>query len=336
VTLSTSVTPPQGLGASCGPASILFNSAIDATPDYTCTFIGSNSGNYTVVVGGIGLGGALFHASALVVQVLGPDFQLSASPSLQTIPQGSSASVLIKVNRISTFNGTVTLSASVVPSGPTVQFNTTSINLDAATKTATVSLMLTALSTTPPGTYTITISGTATVSGVVKTHSPLVTIIISKPTSIHEVAIFSVTATPTSSNVGDKIAYKVIVVNLGDFNETVTVAALVGQTTVDQKNATVLARGNVTVTLTWDTSAYTPGPYVVGAKVLSVQGQTNANNNILMSTAPVTLNSQSQGILSASNLPVITVTLALVAAAIIIIALTLFLRSRRRATVQTS
>jgi len=334
VTLSTSVTPSQGLGASCGPASILFNSAIDSTPDYTCTFTGSNSGNYTVIVGAIGLGGALFHASALVVQVLGPDFQVSASPSLQTIPQGSSASVIMKVNRVSTFNGTVTLSAAVVPSGPTLLFNTTSINLDATTKTATVSLTLTALSTTPPGTYTVTISGTATISGVVKTHSPLVTIIVSRPTSVHDVAIFSVSATPTSPTIGDKVAYTVTVIDPGDFNETVTVAALVGQTTVDQKNVTVLARGNVTLTLTWDTSTYTLGSYVVGAKVLSVQGQTNANNNILMSTAPVTLNSQSQGVFSASNLPVIIATLALIGAAIIIVALTLFFRSRRRATSQ--
>ena len=81
-----------------------------------------------------------------------PDFSLSASPGSLTINQGGNGTSTITVNPVNGFNGSVTLSASGLPSGVTASFNPTS-----ATTTST--LTLTASPTATTGTSTVTITG---------------------------------------------------------------------------------------------------------------------------------------------------------------------------------
>ena len=82
-----------------------------------------------------------------------PDFSLSASPSSVTVTQGSSGTSTITETDINGYSGTVTLSASGLPSGVTASFapNPT---------TSTSTLTLTASSTATTGTATVTITGT--------------------------------------------------------------------------------------------------------------------------------------------------------------------------------
>jgi hypothetical protein len=84
----------------------------------------------------------------------GPDFSLSANPSSLSIAQGSSGTSTITVNPVNGFNGSVTLSASGLPSGVSAQF--------APNPTTTTSTMtITVSGNSPQGTSTVTVTGTS-------------------------------------------------------------------------------------------------------------------------------------------------------------------------------
>jgi subtilase family serine protease len=83
-----------------------------------------------------------------------PSFTLSRSPATLTILQGSFGSTTISINPANGFNGSVTLSASGLPSGVTPSFGTNPA-------TSSSSLTLTASSSATTGTFTVTVTGTA-------------------------------------------------------------------------------------------------------------------------------------------------------------------------------
>ncbi len=105
-----------------------------------------------------------------------PDFTISSSPSSLTFQSGSSATSTIQLTSLSSFSGSVALSASVSPSGLTALLNPTSVNLSSG---GSATSTLTASSSTP-GSYTVTVTGT---SGSLS-HSTTVTVTVTGPTSV--------------------------------------------------------------------------------------------------------------------------------------------------------
>lgn len=112
-----------------------------------------------------------------------PDFAISATPSSQSVAQGGSTTFTVNVTPSNGFSGSVALSVSGLPSGATSAFNPTSI-----TGTGSSTLTVGTATTTPAGTYPLTITGTsgslshtAQVTLVVKGPPPTVTAI--SPTS---------------------------------------------------------------------------------------------------------------------------------------------------------
>jgi hypothetical protein len=83
-----------------------------------------------------------------------PSFSLSDSPNSLSIKQGTSGSSTISINPANGFSGSVTLSASGLPSGVTASFGTN------PTSGSSV-LTLTASSTAAAGSATVTINGTS-------------------------------------------------------------------------------------------------------------------------------------------------------------------------------
>jgi hypothetical protein len=81
-----------------------------------------------------------------------PSFTLSATPASVTISQGSSGTSTITVTPVDGFTGSVTLSASGLPSGVTSGFSTNPT-------TSTSTLTLTASASAATGTSTVTITG---------------------------------------------------------------------------------------------------------------------------------------------------------------------------------
>jgi hypothetical protein len=84
----------------------------------------------------------------------GANFSLSASPTSVSVTQGSTGSSTITVTPSGGFTGSVTLSASGLPSGVTASFGTNPT-------TSTSSVTFTAAATAATGTFTVTITGTS-------------------------------------------------------------------------------------------------------------------------------------------------------------------------------
>ena len=131
-----------------------------------------------------------------------PDFSLSSSPSSQTVTPGSGTSYTVSVSASGGFSGTVGFSVSGLPSGAGATFSPTSITTSGSTTMA-----VTTSSSTPTGTYPLTITGT---SGSL-THTSAVTLVVSAPGS----GDFSISASPGN----------VTVKGSGTANYTVTISS---------------------------------------------------------------------------------------------------------------
>ncbi|HTS38219.1 MAG TPA: hypothetical protein VMH04_21275 [Candidatus Solibacter sp.] len=144
---------PAGMTVGCSPSSI--------TGSGNCTLTVSTSsstaaGTYTLNI--TGTSGTLTHSTSIAITVnavvLPADFTLSASPSSQSVVAGKSTAITTTVAAQNGFTGSVTLTASGLPSGITASFAPASI-----TTSGSSTLTLTSTNTTVAGTYTLTISG---------------------------------------------------------------------------------------------------------------------------------------------------------------------------------
>lgn len=140
-----------------------------------------------------------------------PDFSLSASPSSVTVTQGGNASSTITVNPLNGFTGSVTLSASGLPSGVTAAFGTNPTN-------STSSLTFTASSNATTGTSTVTITGT---SGSL-THTTTISLTVNATATPN----FSLSASPSSLTVkqGTNGSSTITVTPSGGFTGSVTLS----------------------------------------------------------------------------------------------------------------
>jgi CARDB len=330
--------PSTGISVACTPLKLnLTNSGTGETTSLSnCRVTGNQAGNYTVTV--IAASGTVSHATAFQVQVLGPDFTLVSSATVQALSVGTSTTISLTLARQLTLNSNVTLDYSFPGTQPfppavtiSVQPLLTStpsvIPLNSTFPTATATVRLTSDPNAPTGIYSLQLRAFSSRYQI--THLATITIVITTTTSPHDIAAYSVTANPTSTTVGSTIAISILVQNLGKVNETATVVALVGDLSVAQKNITIAPGTNQTVTLNWNTNGFSPGPYTVGVKVLAVPGETVTNNNILRAPTTVTLNAANSSILQSSYFQTAIIVGLIAVVAIVTI---LLLQTRRRAT----
>jgi hypothetical protein len=141
-----------------------------------------------------------------------PDFSLTDSPSSLTVTQGTSGNSTVTVHPVGGFTGSVTLSASGLPSGVTATFGT-----NPTTSTSVVTF--TASSTATTGTSTVTITGT---SGTL-THTTTVSLTISAPAQPD----FSLSASPATVSVvqGNTATSTITVTDTGGFTGSVSLSA---------------------------------------------------------------------------------------------------------------
>lgn len=93
----------------------------------------------------------------------GPDFTVSASPGSQTVTRGGKATYTVTVGSLSGFTGSVSLSASGLPSRAAASFNPSSVTPPSNSST-TSTLTITTNAKAGTGTSTITIKGTYSAS----------------------------------------------------------------------------------------------------------------------------------------------------------------------------
>jgi len=207
-----------------------------------------------------------------------PSFTLSDSPSSLTITQGGSGSSTITVHDVNGFSGSVTLSASGLPSGVTASFGTNPT-------TGTSVLTLTASATATTGAATVTITGT---SGSLTASTTLALTVNSSATPN-----FSVSASPTSVTVtqGSSGTSTITVTSTGGFNSATTLSASglpSGVTATFSTNpVTPPANGSASSTLTLTAS----GSATVGTATVTITGTSGSTSH--SATITLTVNASS-------------------------------------------
>jgi regulation of enolase protein 1 (concanavalin A-like superfamily) len=158
---------PSGVTASFSPNPTTSTSTLTLTASGTAA-----TGTATVTI--TGTSGSLQHTTTVSLTVNpAPDFSLSASPTSLTVVQGNNGTSTITVNPLNGFSGSVSLSASGLPSGVTASFSPNPT-------TSTSTLTLTASGTAATGTATVTITGT---SGAL-THTTTISLTVNPSTSL--------------------------------------------------------------------------------------------------------------------------------------------------------
>ncbi len=154
---------PAGVTATFGTNPTTSTSVVTFTASGTAT-----TGTASITI--TGTSGALTHTTSIsltVNAVATPDFTLSASPASLTVTQGTSGNSTITVTPSGGFTGSVSLSASGLPSGVTATFGT-----NPTTSTSVVTF--TASATAATGAASVTIAG---VSGTL-THTTTISLTI--------------------------------------------------------------------------------------------------------------------------------------------------------------
>jgi uncharacterized membrane protein len=196
---------PVGASGTFNPNPATSSSTLAVTTDSSTA---ASSYPFTVT----GTSGSLSHTASgtLVVNAPSPpDFSLTASPSSRVIgpgPTGTSYSVTITA--LNGFIGGVALSLAGLPVGATGSFTP-----NPATTAATLNVTID--TTTPAGSYVLTVTGT---SGSLS-HTTTVTLTVNGD--------FSLSASPSSASVtaGGRATYTVTVTELNGFTGSVTLSA---------------------------------------------------------------------------------------------------------------
>ncbi len=165
-----------------------------------------------------------------------PDFSLSASPSSRTIVQGAGTTYTATVTANTGFSGTVSLSVSGLPAGASASFSPASISTSGSS-----SLSVSTSSTTPPGSYPLTVTAT---SGTL-VHTAGVTLVVSGD--------FTVSVTPSSATVARRsgVSYSVTITPGSGFTGAVSlsVSGLPRRTNASFNPASITTSGISTLTI---------------------------------------------------------------------------------------
>jgi hypothetical protein len=143
-----------------------------------------------------------------------PDYAVAASPASQSVVQGAGTSYTVTVTPSGGFTGTVTFSVSGLPAGAAATFNPTSVPGSGSS-----TMSVTTSSSTPTGSYPLTITGT---SGTLA-HTASVTLVVTAPSTPN----FTLSASPASQSAvqGASTSYTVTITPSGGFTGSVTLSA---------------------------------------------------------------------------------------------------------------
>ena len=187
----------------------------------------------------------------------GPDFTIAISPTSIAAIQGGSATITVNTTANNGFNNALTFSAAGLPVGASAAFSPATI---AAPGAGSTTLLLTASSATPIGSYAVTITG----SGGTASHTAIFTFTVTAP----PVPTFTLTAAPVVLSVpqGGTAATTLTTIVSGGFSSavTLTAAGLPTGATATFAPSAIAAPGAGSVIVTLGAGSTTPvGTYSV-------------------------------------------------------------------------
>lgn len=185
-----------------------------------------------------GLGVINFNAFVATQGTATPDFSISATPSTQTVIRGSGTSYTVNTGILNGFSGNIALTISGLPSGAGFTFTPSSVAAGSGS-----TLAITTASTTPAGSYPLTITGT---SGAL-VHTTSVTLVVNSSGTPD----FTIVATPSSRTVtrGNSTTYTVSIGALNGFAGAVVLSQTGAPSTVTFSPSTVAGHGASTMTV---------------------------------------------------------------------------------------
>ena len=166
INLSASVSP-SGPITNFGTNPLIVSPGGTATSKLTISTPQTTAlGGYSVTITGTNSSGSPSHNTAISVTVTQPDFSITSIPSSLTVAPNSSGMTFITMTSANGFSGTLTLSATVSPSGPQLSLNPSSITLtsgSSASSNLTVSTATSGLSSTPvaQGIYVVNVTASS-------------------------------------------------------------------------------------------------------------------------------------------------------------------------------
>ena len=193
------------------------------------------------------------------------DFSISATPSSRTVTPGASAGYSATIAGINQFSGTVAMTISGLPTGATASFTPDQV-LTGGSTTLTVSTS----SSTPAGTYQLTIRGT---SGPLM-RTATVTLVVS--------GNFSLAVTPSSRTIAPAARTTYTVAATPGFSGTIALAisGLPKFASASFNPSTISGSGTSTLTI-------------------------NTNKNVARGTYTLTITGSSGGIVATTNLTLV-------------------------------
>ncbi len=172
VSLSAGGLPPDA-SATFSPASISGGSG-SSTLNIT-TSSSSQFGNYPITITATSTSPNLTLSTTVTLVVNPAGFALSVTPASQNVTQGNPTNYIVTSTPVAGFTDDVTLSVSGLPGDASASFSQDSITGGVGSST----LNVTTSPSTPPGTYTLTISGTSgplthTLAATLAVYAPVV------------------------------------------------------------------------------------------------------------------------------------------------------------------
>jgi uncharacterized membrane protein len=270
---------PDGLQATLNNSTVLvkpfvYNTTVTLT--ITASANATVEYNYVMITATSNVTNTM-HRLEISIQVLAkPDFEIGASPTSLTFVQGSSAETSIILTSLNGFNGNISLSTTISPSGPTVYL----ANSVYVSGTATTALTVSA-GTHVVGHFTVTVTGSAqgiahktTVQVYV---APMPDFAISAPSSLTVVSGQSATA-------------RVVVRSLNSFSGSIKLVASSSPQNVSAflNPATVqlASGGSANTTLTISPLSVSPGQYTIKVDASAGNLEHSATISLTVHPAP--------------------------------------------------
>src|SRR2546427_160100 len=119
--------------------------------------------------------GTTQRSTTVNVQVIAPDFIITANTNTLNIIQGSSSTATITITSQNGLSGMVSLQDQITPNGPSASQNPPTVNIASGGSQAST-LRISTTPTTPIGTYTISVTGNATSTNGPLAHSTTITL----------------------------------------------------------------------------------------------------------------------------------------------------------------
>jgi len=242
-----------------------------STTGGSVTFTASKAGSYTYY--------CTVHPTSMVgsfnvLQI--PGFSIVANPSSLPMGPSSSSTSTITLSSVNGFTGTISLGASVSPTGPTASLMPTSVTVSPGSPAMSTLTVSTGASTSA-GTYTVTVNGASGSTANTTTVAVAVTIPgFSVSSALSTLGVIQGSSSNSST---------ITLTSLNGFSGTITLGSTVSQAglnlSFNPASVPISSGGSGTSTMTVSTSTTPPGFYT--ATINGMRGSTTNTTTVNIS-----------------------------------------------------